>query len=149
MLARVSGRTRELAVRMAVGASSSHILRDVLAESVILGFLSGLLGLVLALIGRKLLLQLAPYNPNVEAIKINPAVLAFAALLSAVVGLDPDFCTIPIRPLRADIQHILRSAGDATSLDPGSRFLRHALLVGERSPSRSSCSPAPDSCSMA
>jgi predicted permease len=130
MLARVSGRTRELAVRMAVGASSSHILRDVLAESVILGFLSGLLGLVLALIGRKLLLQLAPYNPNVEAIKINPAVLAFAALLSVVVGLG--FGLLPsIKVLRADIQHILRSAGNATSLDPGSRFLRHALLVGE------------------
>jgi putative ABC transport system permease protein len=130
MLARVSGRTRELAVRMALGASSSHILRDVLAESVILGFLSGLLGLVLALIGRKLLLQLAPYNPNVEAIKINPAVLAFAALLSVVVGLG--FGLLPsIKVLRADVQHILRSAGNATTLDRGSRFLRHALLVGE------------------
>jgi len=130
MLARVSGRTRELAVRMALGASSAHILRDVLAESVILGFLSGLLGLVLALIGRKLLLQFAPYNPNVEAIKINPAVLAFAALLSVVVGLG--FGLLPsIKVLRADVQHILRSAGNATTLDRGSRFLRHALLVGE------------------
>jgi len=130
MLARVSGRTRELAVRIALGASASQVLRDVLAESVILGFLSGLLGLVLALIGRWLFLHFAPYNSNVEAIEINPAVLAFAVLLSVIVGLG--FGLLPaIKVLRADVQHILRGAGNATTLDAGGRFLRHTLLIGE------------------
>ncbi|MGA2101429.1 MAG: ABC transporter permease [Candidatus Sulfotelmatobacter sp.] len=130
MLARVSGRTRELAVRMALGASSSQILRDVLAESVILGFVSGLLGLIFALVGRQLLLQFAPYNPNVVAIRINPAVMAFSALLSVIVGLG--FGLLPaIKVVRADVQHILRASGNATTLDAGSRFLRQTLLIGE------------------
>jgi len=130
MLARVSGRTRELAVRMALGAGASRILRDVLAESVILGFVSGLLGLIVALIGRRLFLQLAPYNPNVEAIQINPAVLAFVVLLSVIVGLG--FGLLPaIKVLRTDVQHILRGAVNATTLDAGGRVLRHTLLIGE------------------
>ena len=130
MLARVSGRTRELAVRMALGASASQVLRDVLAESVILGFLSGLLGLALTLIGRWLFLHFAPYNSNVEAIEINPAVVAFAVLLSVIVGLG--FGLLPaIKVWRADVQHILRGAGNATTLDIGGRFLRHTLLIAE------------------
>jgi len=130
MLARVSGRSRELAVRMALGASALQILRDVLEESVTLGFLSGLLGLAFAVIGRRLFLQFAPYNPNVESIQINPAVLAFAVLLSVIVGLG--FGLLPaVKVLRTDVQHILRNSGNATTLDVGGRFLRHTLLVGE------------------
>jgi putative ABC transport system permease protein len=130
MLARVSVRTRELAVRMALGASTWQILRDVLAESVILGLVSGLLGLMISLIGRKLFLQFAPYNPNIETIQINPAVLSFAALLSVIVGLG--FGLLPaIKVLRTDVQHILRNGGNATTLDAGGRLLRHTLLIGE------------------
>jgi predicted permease len=130
MLARVAGRTRELAVRMALGASGSQILRQVLAESVVLGLISGVLGCALALIGRQLFLRFAPYNPNVDAIHISPSVLAFAALLSIIVGLG--FGLLPaIRVLRADVQHILRQAGNASTADTGGRFLRHSLIVGE------------------
>jgi predicted permease len=130
MLARVSGRTRELAVRMALGASTFRIIREVLSESVILGVLSGLFGLVLALAGRKLFLQFAPYAPNIELIRINPAVLAFAVLVSVIVGLG--FGLLPaVKVLRTDVQHILRGSGNASTIDAGSRFLRHTLLVGE------------------
>ena len=130
MLARVSGRNRELAVRMALGASASQIMRDVLAESVILGICSGLLGVVFALMGRKLFLQFAPYNANFELIQINPAVLAFAVLLSVIVGLG--IGVLPaVKVLRSDVQRILRNASNATTLDSSGRFLRHALLVGE------------------
>src|SRR5439155_20180830 len=103
MLARVSGRPRELADRIPLGASASQVHRDVLAESVILGFLAGLLRLVLALIGRWLFPHFAPYNSNVEAIEINPTVLPFAVLLSVIVGLG--FGLLPaIKVLRADVQ---------------------------------------------
>ena len=130
MLARVSGRTRELAVRMALGASASQILRDVLAESVILGLASGLLGLIVALMGRKIFLYLAPDNGTLELIQINPVVLVFAVVVSLAVGLG--FGLLPAtRVLRADLQHILRNAGNAATMDAGGRFLRHALVVGE------------------
>jgi putative ABC transport system permease protein len=107
-----------------------QVLRDVIAESVILGFLSGLLGLAFAVVGRRLFLQFAPYNPNVELIQINPAVLGFAVLLSVIVGLG--FGLLPaIKVMRTDVQHMLRSSGNANTLDAGGRFLRHTLLVGE------------------
>ena len=86
MLARVNGRTRELAIRIALGASSSQILRDVLTESVILGLASGGLGVFLALLGRSLSLYLAPDNGNFASIEINPAVLAFSIAVSVVAG---------------------------------------------------------------
>ena len=130
MLARVSGRTRELAVRMALGASASQILSDVLAESVILGLLSGLLGLGLALVGRQVFLYLAPENAALALIQINPAVLAFAVVVAVIVGLG--FGLLPaLKVLRTDVQHILRNSGNATTMDRGGRFLRHALVTGE------------------
>jgi putative ABC transport system permease protein len=130
MLARVSGRTRELAVRMAMGASASQILGDVLAESLILGWVSGLLGLFLALAGRKILLHFAPANDAFTLIQINPAVLAFAVAVSVIVGLG--FGLLPaLKVLRTDVQRILRNAGNATTMDAGGRLLRHALVTGE------------------
>jgi putative ABC transport system permease protein len=130
MLARVSGRTRELAVRMALGASTSQILSDVLAESLILGLLSGLLGLFLALVGGRIFLYLAPDNDIFPLIQINPAVLAFAVGISLIVGFG--FGLLPaLKVLRTDIQHILRSAGSATTMDGAGRFLRHGLITGE------------------
>ena len=130
MLARVSGRTRELAVRMALGASSSQILGDVLAESVILGLLSGVIGLSLALLARQIFLHFAPDNGLFALIQINPAVLAFAVAVSVIVGLG--FGLLPaLKVLRTDVQPILRNAGNATTMDRGGRFLRHALVAGE------------------
>jgi putative ABC transport system permease protein len=130
MLARTNGRSRELAVRTALGASTSQILREVLSESVILGVFSGLLGLVFAVVGRKLFLQFASYSSNVELIRINPAVLAFALFVSVIVGLG--FGLLPaIKLLRTDVQRILRSSGNASTIGAGGRFLRHTLLVGE------------------
>jgi putative ABC transport system permease protein len=130
MLARVSGRTRELAVRMALGASTSQILSDVLAESLILGLLSGLLGLFLASVGGRIFLYLAPDNDIFPLIQINPAVLAFAVGISLIIGFG--FGLLPaLKVLRTDIQHILRSAGSATTMDGAGRFLRHGLITGE------------------
>ena len=132
MLARVSGRTRELAVRLALGASAPQILSEVLAESAILGLLSGLLGLFLALLGRKIFLQFSPDNDLFTLIQINPAVLVFAVSVSLIVGLG--FGLLPaLKVLKTDVQHILRNAGNATTMDRGGRFLRHALITGELS----------------
>jgi putative ABC transport system permease protein len=102
----------------------------VLAESVILGLGSGLLGLLLAVIGRKMFLHLAPANDLFTLIQINPAVLAFAVAVSLIVGLG--FGLLPaVKVVRTDVQHILRNAGNATTMDAGGRFLRHALVTGE------------------
>ena len=130
MLARVNGRTRELGIRIALGANSSQILCDVVTESVILGLASGGLGIFLALLGRKLFLYLAPDNGYFGLIGINPAVLAFAVAVSIMVGIF--FGLLPaLTVVRTDIQRVLRKAGNASATDAAGRFLRHALVIGE------------------
>jgi putative ABC transport system permease protein len=130
MLARMSGRARELAVRLALGASSWSVVREVLDESVLLGLCSGVLGIVLALCGRKLLLHLAPQDEMFSCIGINWAVLVFAVAVSLIVGLG--FGLLPaIGALRTDIQQVLRKAGNAATIDIEGRRFRHALIVGE------------------
>jgi putative ABC transport system permease protein len=130
MLARVTGRTRELAVRMALGASASGILTDVLSESLILSLASGFLGLALALAGRKIFLYFGPYNDNLAAIQMNPAVIAFAFAVSVSVGFG--FGLLPaLKVLGTDVQRILRNAGNATTMDASGRFVRNGFVIGE------------------
>jgi putative ABC transport system permease protein len=130
MLARVTGRTRELAVRMALGANASRILTDVLSESVILGLASGFLSLALALVGRKIFLYFGPNNDNLASIQINPAVIVFAIAVSLSVGFG--FGLLPaLKVLGTDVQRILRNAGNATTMDAGGRFVRNAFVIGE------------------
>jgi len=130
MLSRVSGRTRELAIRLALGASGPQILGDVLAESVVLGLFSGWLGLGLALAGRRVMLALAPEDQVFPLIRINPGVFGFALVLSLVVGLG--FGLLPgLKVLKIDAPPILRSAGSTSTTDTGGRFVRHMLATAE------------------
>jgi putative ABC transport system permease protein len=128
MLARVNSRTRELGIRLALGATVPRILADVLTESVILGLVSGALGLLLALVGPKILVHFAP--TALDLIEINPAVVVFTVALSAIVGLG--FGLFPALTLaRTDIQQILRRSENAATIHVGGRRLRYALVVGE------------------
>jgi putative ABC transport system permease protein len=128
MLARVNSRSRELGIRLALGATLPRILTDVLAESVVLGVASGSLGLLLALVVPKILVHFAP--STLALIEINPVVVAFTLVLSVVVGAG--FGLFPALALaRVDIQQILRRSENAATLHIGGRRLRHALVVGE------------------
>ena len=128
MLARVNSRTRELGIRLALGATLPRIVTDVLAESVSLGLVSGILGLLLAVVGPKILLHFAP--STLGLIEINSAVVVFTVALSVVVGLG--FGIFPALTLaRADIQQILRRSENAATMHIGGRRLRYALVVGE------------------
>jgi putative ABC transport system permease protein len=128
MLARVNSRTRELGIRLALGATLPRILTDVLTESVILGLASGSLGLLLAIAGPKILVRFAP--GTLSLIELNPAVVGFTVALSVVVGLA--FGLFPALTLaRADIQQILRRSENAATIHVGGRRLRQLLIVGE------------------
>ena len=128
MLARVNGRTRELGIRLALGATLPRILADVLTESVVLGLVSGSLGLLLAEVGPKILVHFAP--GTLGLIEINPVVVGFTVGLSVIVGFG--FGIFPALTLaRADIQQILRRSENAATIHIGGRRLRHVLVVGE------------------
>ena len=88
LLARGSARSREFAVRAALGAGRARVIRQLLTESVVLSGAGGLLGLIVTAIVLKALLALAPADlPHLDEVRINTAVLAFAFLLSVGTGL--------------------------------------------------------------
>jgi len=130
LLVRASQRERELAVRAAMGGSPYAIVRQLLAESVVLAGLAAILGVVLAKLGIVLLLQLAPSNlPRLADVSLDPNVLAFTALASiiavVVFGLVP-----ALRASRPDLAQVLRATGRTPALGGAAR-LRNAVIVAE------------------
>jgi putative ABC transport system permease protein len=88
LLARSVSRQREMCIRAALGAGRSHIVRQLLAESLSLGCVGGLAGLVLAIWGLDSLKQFLPSNiPRIDTIAPDAALLVFTALASISVGM--------------------------------------------------------------
>lgn len=130
MLVRASLRERELAVRTALGGSRWRLVRQMLAEALLLSGMGTLLGLVLGWIGIHELLVIAPANlPRLESIAINPAVLVFTTLAglaaAAIFGVAP-----ALRASRPDVMHILRASGRTAGLG-GGRLLRNGVVIAE------------------
>jgi predicted permease len=129
MLVRASSRERELAVRAALGAGWWKLVRQTLAESLVLAALGTLIGVGLAYLGIRQLLLIAPENlPRLNAIGIDWQVLAFsvlAGLLSAVL-----FGVIPaLRTAKPNLMQTLRASGRSGAL--GAAGLRNAVVVVE------------------
>jgi putative ABC transport system permease protein len=88
LLARASGRTHEIAVRRALGASRRRIARQLLVEGLLLSFVGALCGVLLARAGLGLTLRLAGDRlPRADGIAIDPRVLGSVVLLSLATGL--------------------------------------------------------------
>jgi putative ABC transport system permease protein len=129
MLVRASSRERELAVRAALGAGWWTLVRQILAEAIVIAALGTITGVALAKLGIYELLVIAPANlPRLSAIRIDLQVLAFSALaglLSAVL-----FGVIPaLRTARPNLMDVLRASGRSGAL--GAAGLRNAVVVAE------------------
>lgn len=130
LLLRTSLRERELAMRVALGARTGRITRQILAEAALLCCLGTMLGVALAELGIRELLALAPPNlPRLESTSIDWRVLAFAAFAglfeSVLLGALPG-----LRVSRPDVMQILRSAGRSAQLGAGS-LLRSSVVIAE------------------
>jgi putative ABC transport system permease protein len=130
LLARASDRRKEIAVRAALGASQSRILRQLITEGVFICALAGAAGLGLGWAGLRLLLSLRlGALARVGDVGLNWPVLAFVAAVSLasvlLFGLAPSF-----ESARIDLIKTLRQAG-RTSQTQSSRSMRSALIVCE------------------
>ncbi|MDP2471692.1 MAG: ABC transporter permease [Candidatus Palauibacterales bacterium] len=132
LLARGESRRRETALRTALGASQGRLLRQFITESVVLGMIGGLLGLGLAWIGIRLLLQVLPSSlPSVVRgnIGMDVNVLLFTFVAAAVAGLV--FGIAPaIRAARPDLAEELKE-GSRGSVGRGRQRLRSGLVIAE------------------
>src|SRR5262245_4031383 len=131
LLARASGRQREVAVRAALGAGRGRIIRELLTESLLLAGLGGLAGMALAWWGTDLLVSLAPPELlNLPRVKINAAVLGFTlgiSLLTGVIfGLAPAF-----EATRINLHESLKEGGKSIGGGMRSHRLRNSLVVLE------------------
>ncbi|MEY2505071.1 MAG: hypothetical protein QOG27_1351, partial [Verrucomicrobiota bacterium] len=131
MLARASGRGKEIALRAALGASRARIIRQLLTESVLLAGLGGLLGLLIAKWGTDALIAAVPQNiPRVTNIQLDGAVLAFTLLLSLATGII--FGLVPAwQASHVDLNTTLKSGTRGAGGSEGKHRMRNALVMAE------------------
>jgi len=129
-LVRTASRSRELAVRAALGAGRFRLLRQSLTESIVVGLIGGLLSLGLALWGVTFLSnQLFPNLPGAR-VELDLKVFAFAFSVSLLTGVL--FGTLPAWfASRADINHAVRENARGTTAGRSQHRLRHTLIIGE------------------
>ncbi len=125
-----SGRRGELAVRASLGAGRSALVRQVLTESILYGLLGGVLGIVLAWWGTRILTVLIPADfPRLGEIAVNTPVLIFSLGIAVATGLI--FGSLPAWQFaRVNLSSALSDAGRHTSA-PVQRLARRGLIVLE------------------
>ena len=131
LLARSVSRTREFAIRTAIGARRFRNVRQLLTESVMLAVLGGLLGVILASWLLRLFVALAPAGfPRLQGIAIDERVLAFTLGVSTITGIL--FGLAPARHgFRIDPNAALRDAGARGATAGGTRGASRVLVVAE------------------
>ncbi|MFN0109874.1 MAG: ABC transporter permease [Blastocatellia bacterium] len=133
LLARAAGRQKEIAVRLAVGASRWRIVRQLLTESILLASLGGVIGLALAFVSIRMLRAFGPENiPRLNEVGIDWRVAAFTVLVTFVTGIV--FGLVPaLRASRVDLHETLKDGGRSASGASGraAQRWRKLLVVAE------------------
>src|SRR5580704_12684169 len=131
LLARASTRGREIAVRQALGAQRTRLIRQFLAESVLLFLLGGIAGFAILFFTRKFLLQLVPESlPHLNEISIHWGVLVFALAISLVAGVV--FGLAPAWLMsRFDLIGTIRQDGRGSSGSRERSRARQVLVISE------------------
>lgn len=131
LLVRAIRRRREIAVRLAIGAPATALLRQAVLESVCLSFAGGILGLILAAVALRFGVNLLPNSlPRVADISIDWRVALFALALGLLTGL---LCglTPAFAALRTNVNVALREGGRTGTAGSGHAHLRSILVIAE------------------
>jgi putative ABC transport system permease protein len=129
LLSRAASRQKELALRAALGADRTRLIRQMLTESVLLAVMGGVLGVLLAYWGIQLLVAFAPDNiPRLHEITIDARVLAFTFGVSLLTGIV--FGLVPaMQSSRPDLNDALKEGARGSS--SGHRVVRNLFVVSE------------------
>jgi putative ABC transport system permease protein len=131
MLARSSGRRREMAIRLALGASRRRLIIQLLTESLLLAFIGGALALVVLVVILKGFVQFIPADiPRLHEIEINLTVLGFVFLISTITGLL--FGLVPaMQSSRPDVISNLKEGSHGSGFGLATNRFRSGLVVLE------------------
>lgn len=131
LLARASGRQREMSMRLALGASRLRMVRQMLTESVFLSLIAGVVGIVTAVMVLHFLIRFVPFKiPRQSEISVDWVVLGFATLVSFLTGLV--FGLAPaIQSAKADLIGSLREGARGSGYSVKTHRMRGLLVISE------------------
>ena len=130
LLSRAASRQKEIAVRLALGASRWRLIRQLLTESVLLAIIGGSVGVIFAYWGKDVLLVLRPWGGGelILNLKLDLRVLAFTIGVSAITGLL--FGLAPaLRATRIDLTPALKDNARSLAGGSGSRLTRSLIVI--------------------
>lgn len=131
LLARAETRRKEIAIRTALGVSRGRMIRQLLTENMILAFIGGGLGFLIANVGTKLLVALSPENiPRLKETTLDISVVGFTLAVSVLTGLI--FGLAPaLQLLKTDLNESLNESGRSSTSGSGRVRVRSSLVVVE------------------
>ncbi len=131
LLARSALRQHEMAVRVAIGATGTQLIRQLLTESLLLSLAGAALGCLVANAFLPVLVRLAPTEmPLLTGASIDKSVLLFTLSIAVLTGIA--FGLFPaIQSARLGISNPLREAGKRTTMTAASKRMRHVLVIAE------------------
>ena len=130
LLARASGRQREMAVRLAMGASRGRMIRQLLTESMILSLVSGVVGVLTAIAALHFVQFLPARIPRLAEVQVDWTVLAFALMITLLAGLG--FGLVPaLQSSKAEIAVAMREGARGSGTSGKTNRLRGLLIASE------------------
>jgi predicted permease len=131
LLARASGRQREMAMRMALGADRTRMVRQMLTESLVLSLIAGVAGVLAAKLTLSFIIRFVPASvPRLAEVGVDRTVLLFALLISiftgTIFGLAPAF-----QAMKADMTAAIREGAQGSGYSAKTFRLRSLLIVSE------------------